>query len=104
MAGTQPFGVPVAPNESIVHGKLIKIDSGPDGVGAIWSVEVIESHTVDKLPNFAQAHIGEIISIYIHPGMKTSLAPGDHIQARVSFQGDETGGSFFLIDDDVSKL
>lgn len=104
VAGTQPFGVPAAPNESMLQGKLVRIDSGPDGMGSIWSVEVIASHDVDQLPNFTQAHIGETISIYIHPEMKTSLAPGDNIQARVSYHGDERGGAFFLIDDDVSKL
>lgn len=97
-------GVPAAPNESKVRGRIVDIEPGPEGIGSIWKVEVNESLDVGILPNFTRAYIGKVISIFIHPNMKETLKVSDWVEARISFQGDERCGAFFLIDDDVHKL
>jgi len=96
--------VSAVPNESTIHGKLIDMMSGPGGIGYIWKVKVDGSSDVDHLPNLTRGHIGEVITIYVHPGLTKQLAAADTIEARVSFQGNEQGGAFFLLDDDVRKL
>ena len=100
----RPRGVPTAPNESIVFGKLVEIEAGPDGVGSIWKVHVDETHDVDELRNLTRGHIGETIVIYVHPDMRKEFTAGDRVAVNVSFQGDERGGAFFLMGDKVRKL
>jgi hypothetical protein len=101
---TKGFNVTTIPNESKIHGQLIDITSGPGGMGYVWKVKVDGSSDVDNLPNLTRAHVGKIITIYVHPGLTKQLATADTIEARVSFQGDEQGGAFFLLGDDVRKL
>ena len=100
----RPFGVPAAPNESTIRGRLLDIQPGPEGLGFIWKVEVTESQDIDQLPNFTRPYVGQCLSIYVHPDMKKSVQEADLIEARLFFQGDESGGAFFLCDDDVRKL
>lgn len=100
----QPRGVPTAPNESIVCGKLVEIGAGPDGVGSTWKVHVDDSRNVGQLRNVAGARVGETIIIYVHPDMKKEFAAGDSVEVNVSFEGDERGGAFFLLGDKVRKL
>jgi hypothetical protein len=97
-------GVNVAPNESKVRGKIVKIEPGPEGVGSIWRIEVTETQDVNNLPNFARRHIGKVISVFVHPEMKKEVRESDLIEAQISFQGDERGGAFFLINDNVNRL
>ena len=104
MDNYQSRGVPTAPNESIVCGKLVEIGAGPDGMGCIWKVRVDEARDVGELPNFTRGRVGETILIYVHPGMRKEFKAGDTIEVTVSFQGDERGGAFFLMGDKVRKL
>lgn len=98
------YGVSAAPNEGRVRGKLLEVEAGPEGVGAIWKVTVSETEDVGKLPNFARDLVGKVISIYIHPYLKKKFSKFDSIDARISFQGDEKGGDFFLMGDDVHRI
>ena len=100
----QPRGVPTAPNESIVSGKIVEIGAGPEGMGKVWKVHVDESRDWDDLPNFTREHVGETIPIYVHPGMRKEFKVNDTVEFNVSFQGDESGGAFFLLDEKVRKL
>jgi hypothetical protein len=99
----KPYGVPAAPNESVIRGKLVQVRPAPGGAGSIWDVEVIESRDVEPLANFTRSRVGESIAVYVHPDLKKKLEPGDLIEARVFFQGDERIGVFFLKDDDVTR-
>ena len=101
---SQRFGVNVAPNESKIRGKIVKIDPGPEGLGSIWTIEVSETEDIDNLPNFARRHVGKLIPVLIHPEMKKEIKESDLIEAHITFQGDESGGEFFLIDDNVRHL
>lgn len=104
MDDQQPRGVPAAPNESIACGKLVEIGAGPDGMGSIWTVHVDEARDVGGLPNFTREHVGETITIYVHPDMKKEFKAGDTVEVNISFQGDERGGAFFLLGEKVHKL
>lgn len=100
----QPLRAPVAPNECKIRGTLTEVERGPEDLGFIWKVTVDETDDVNNLPNFARTHVGNSISIYVHPEMKQQLKAGNDIEAHVFFQGDEQGGAFFLANDDVRKL
>jgi hypothetical protein len=104
MRESKGFNVTAIPNESKIYGQIIDITSGPEGMGYVWKVKVDGSSDVNNLPNLTRIHIGKVITIYVHPGLKKQLVKADTIEARVSFQGDEQGGAFFLLDDDVRKL
>lgn len=104
MDDQQLRGVPAAPNESIVCGKLVEIRTGPDGVGSIWTVHVDEARDVGELPNFSRPHVGKSIVIYVHPEMRKEFEAGDTVEVNVSFQGDEHGGAFFLMGEKVRKV
>jgi hypothetical protein len=101
---SQRFGVNAAPNESKIRGKIVKIDPGPEGLGSIWTIEVSETEDIDNLPNFARRYVGKLISVLVHPEMKKEIKEFDIIEAHLTFQGDERGGEFFLIDDKVRHV
>lgn len=93
----------VTPNASKVRGKLISIKPEPDGYGSNWEIEVDHADNVGNLPNFARSHVGQIISVYVHPELKHDLMEKDKLEARVTYRGDERSGRFALIEDDVRK-
>ncbi|HKV11830.1 MAG TPA: hypothetical protein VJ725_27035 [Thermoanaerobaculia bacterium] len=98
------FRVPAAPNESVVRGRVVRIRPTPEGLGAIWDVELKEAEEVENLANLARSRVGETVSIYIHPDLKVKIRVEDFIEARILFQGDERGGAFFLKGQDVRPL
>lgn len=100
----QPSGVPVVPNASRVRGRLVRIKREPGARGSVWEITVDEARDVEGLPNFAQAHVGKIIQVYVHQELHHDLAERDSLEARIAFRGDERGGRFVLIEDDVRKL
>src|SRR5262252_3537267 len=99
-----PIGrVPTAPNESWVHGRVLAMRPDPTsfrGEGADWKLEVAAVEDVPGARNFARGRAGSVIDLFVPslpPGV--AVAVGDVIRARVSFQGDEHGGRFVLVDD-----
>jgi hypothetical protein len=99
-----PQGVPAAPNESIIQGEVLEVTPIPGGMGSICKVKLQEAHDVGKLSNLAQPHVGEVIEVYVHPKVKMRLKIGDRIETRISYMGDESGGSFFMKGSRVRKL
>lgn len=95
---------PMVPNASRVRGRLIGIEPEPDGNGANWEIALDEAQDVDGLPNFARAYTGQVIQVYVHPELQTDVSEKDRLEARVSYRGDERGGRFALVEDDVRKL
>jgi hypothetical protein len=70
------------------------------GEGADWKLEVAAVEDVPGARNFARGRAGSVIDLFVPslpPGV--DFAVGDVIRARVSFQGDERGGRFVLVDD-----
>lgn len=97
-------GISVVPNASQVRGMVKHIVPDGNGRGSIWEIAVDETCDVDGLPNFAQAYVGTTIHTYVHPKLHPPIAENDKVQARVAFCGDERGGRFVLIDDDIQRL
>jgi hypothetical protein len=104
MSGPRPAGVPAAPNASQIRGRLVGIEPNPEGPGSIWEIAIEEARDVEGMANFAQARVGQPIQVYVQPQLRHNLATADEIEARVTFRGDERGGSFFLIDESVRKV
>jgi hypothetical protein len=92
----------VAPNESWVFGRVLAIRPDPTsfrGEGADWKLEVTAVEDVPGARNFARGRIGSVIDLFVpSPPPGLDVAVGDVIRARVSFQGDERGGRFVLVD------
>ena len=95
--------VAAVPNAAIVRGRIRRIAADPAG-GTVWELAVETARDVPGMPNFAQAHVGQDLSVYVHPELSHDLAEGDRVQARVTFRGDERGGRFALAADDVRKV
>jgi hypothetical protein len=93
----------MAPNESWVHGRVLDIRPDPTsfrGEGADWKLQVLAVEDLPAARNFVRGHVGSVIDLFV-PSLPPGLgfAVGDVIRARVSFQGDERGGRFVLVDD-----
>lgn len=95
-------GVPAAPNQSRLRGRLTSVSPGPEA-SQVWQVQAETSEAVGGLADFVAARIGGPIEVIVPPG-GPSFAPPARIEARVSFQGDERGGAFFLLDQDARLL
>ncbi len=95
--------VPAAPNESVVRGKVLRVQPAPGGVGTVWDVEIQEAEDAGNLANLALSRVGECLPIYVHPDLKVEIKEGDLIEARIFFEGDERGGVFFLKGEDVHR-
>jgi hypothetical protein len=104
MIGPPKRQAPVVPNASRVHGKLVHIRPDPAGDGAIWELAVAEALDVDGLPNFVATATGQTISVYVHAGLRTAFREADLVEARVAYRGDQRGGRFALVEDDVRRL
>lgn len=103
MDDPKAYGVPAAPNESIVRGKVLRVQPAPGGVGTVWDVELKQAEDAGKLANLARSQVGQTLSIYVHPDLKVPIEAGDLIEARIFFEGDERGGAFFLKGQEVQK-
>jgi hypothetical protein len=100
----KPDAVRAAPNESRIRGRIINVAPGPEGVGQVWKVKVEGAEDVGPVANFGRGRVGEVISVLVHPYLKKRFSKSDLIEARVSFQGDEAGGDFFLMGEDIRRL
>ncbi len=104
MAEFRPSSVPVIPNASRVRGRILRIRPAPSGKGSIWEVSVDDAQSIGTSPNFVQPYIAKTIPVYVHPELGGDFAEMEAIEARVAFRGDEHGGRFVLVEDDVRKL
>ncbi len=100
----QRSGVPVVPNASLVRGRLERIEPEPGGSGSVWEIGVDGSDDVEGMPNFTRTRVGQKIQVYVHPQFPRTLKAKDTVEARVAYRGDERGGRFVLVDDQVRKL
>lgn len=96
--------VPVAPNECVIRGEINRVEPLAGGEGAVWNLTIKESTDIPGQRNLAKAHVASRVPVYVHPGIKAAVKPGDVVELRVSFQGDEHGAAFFLLGDDFRRL
>ena len=94
-------GVPAAPNESWIRGRVVSVRAAPGGTGAAWEIELTESRAEGSMADLARSRIGARITLYVHPGLRLRPRKGTTVEARVRFQGDETGGAFFVLGQDA---
>jgi hypothetical protein len=97
-------GVPAAPNECLVRGTINSVGPSPEGEGHVWKLKVEEAEDVDGMRNFARTRVGEEINVFVPPGESKSLKKGERVEAHISFEGDEHGGTFFLKEKGARKL
>src|SRR3954470_13138604 len=90
------YGVPAAPNESVVRGTINSVGPALEGEGHVWKLKVEETEDVEGMRNFARTRVGETVSVLVPPGEAKSIKKGDRVEARLSYEGDEHGGTFIL--------
>ena len=98
------YGVPAAPNECLVRGTINGVAPPPEGEGHVWKLKVEESDDVDGMRNFARTRVGDEISVFVPPGEAKGLKKGDRVEAHLSYEGDERGGTFVLKEKGARKL
>ena len=102
---SQPWAVPVAPNDSLVIGQVLGycvldsslLDITPKQVLYSLTLLVVESMDVPDMLNFTKTQIGKVIRAYSREPIGAELFETT-IQARVRFEGDERGGNFWIRD------
>ena len=97
-----PRPVPVVPNASRIRGRIVRQTAGEEG--ALWEISLDTAEDVEGMPNFAHSYVGQTIQVHLHPTLKTSVKQGDSVEARVAYRGDERGGRFAIVGDDVKKV
>ena len=103
MTQRRSHAVPVVPNASQIRGQLRQIRPEPEGCGAVWTIRVDEARDVDGMPNFARAYVGQPIEVYVHPELRPALAEQDSLEVRVAYRGDERGGRFVILNDELHQ-
>ncbi len=93
---------PVVPNASLVFGVLARIRPAPGG-DCVWEIDVTEARDVEGLANFVAPYRGKQLAVHVRAGLVSPVRELDVIEARVAFRGDERGGRFVLVGDNVRK-
>jgi hypothetical protein len=91
------------PNAARIRGKILHILPEADGFGAIWEVAIRDVQDVPGFTNFARSYRGDTVSLFVNPGLQARATAHDRIAAKVAFRGDERGGRFVVLDDDLRK-
>ena len=106
---SSPEGAPVAPNQTllIATGHCVwqvqasSLNIKPEMLIFIAEIEIIEAKDVEGFINNLTGQEGQTIKIF----SKTPIppdAPGRTIEALVTFKGDEHGGKYWVINDQLS--
>jgi hypothetical protein len=91
------------PNAGRIRGQVVGIQPEADGFGSTWEVSVQDVQDVPGFANFARNYLGRTLELFVHPGLKDRAAVHDNIAAKIAFRGDERGGRFVVLDDDLRK-
>lgn len=96
-----PARAPVMPNAGRIRGEIVRILPEADGFGSTWKVSVQDVQDVAGFANFARNYLGRTLELFVHPGLENQAAVHDNIAAKIAFRGDEHGGRFVVLDDDL---
>jgi hypothetical protein len=91
------------PNAGRIRGEILHVLPEADRFGAVWQVAIRDVQDVPGFTNFARSYLGNTISLFVHPGLQDRATAHDRIAAKVAFRGDERGGRFVVLDDDLQK-
>ncbi len=97
-------GMPVIPNASLVRGRLLSVKPDPSGRGFQWAIVVEEARDIAGMPNFVREYVGKTISVHVQPEVKPGLVAHDLLEARLAYRGDERGGLFITVGDEIRKV
>ncbi len=100
----QNFNVQAAPNESKIQGKIVKIKKDLESMAEIWQVKIEKSFDVKGMLNFTKSRLGDSIKIYVPLDKESKFKEGNFIEAIVTYQGDETGGVFFIAGNNIKLV
>ncbi len=100
---------PVAPNQTLLKGTVrcvwemqaSTLNIQPEMPIYIAEVEIVEANDVAGFMNQLTGQAGQIIKIF----SKTPIPPdaaGQTIEVQVAFSGDETGGNYWVVGDQLS--
>jgi hypothetical protein len=94
---------PVMPNAGRIRAQVLRIQPEADGFGSTWEVSVQDVKDVPGFANFARSYLDSTLALYVHSGLQGRAAVHDTIAAEIAFRGDERGGRFVVLDDDLQK-
>ncbi len=88
--------VPAIKNFSLVSGKVVGVapDASNPAVVRV-TVSVVSTSQVEGFPSFTDDKVGKEIEILLDSSLASTVAAGDSVQVKVSYRGDESGGSFY---------
>ena len=98
-----PARAPVMPNAGRIRGQVVSVRPEADGRGTTWEVAIRDVQDVPGMANFARSYQGGTVALFVHPGLTGRAGVHDTITAKVAFRGDEHGGRFVVVDDDLHK-
>ena len=84
----------VAPNDSLVKGKIIQNVETSLKNSVPIKLEIIESQDIDELANFTKNKIGQTIDVIFPDANETQLIKDSIIDVKIQYLGDERGGKF----------
>jgi hypothetical protein len=93
--------VQAAPNGSRISGTVAAVESLDDSV--LITVRVDSAESVGTLANFAHRYVGRTLKMQ-SALQAQCIRPGDRIVARVSFEGNDSGGGFVSLASQLCKL
>ena len=84
----------VAPNDSLVKGKIIQNVETSLKNSVPIKLEIIKSQDIDELANFTKNKIGQTIDVIFPDANETQLIKDSIIDVKIQYLGDERGGKF----------
>lgn len=97
--GYPPAAAPAVENQSKVTAKLIEAAPGPDNSGLTrLHVQVLSSEALNGMPDFTSKLINQEADLYVQTEQMPQMSPGDQFSATVSYNGDENGGKYMVVE------
>lgn len=103
MSSTNSIPVAMAPNESLISARVVSTQSEPDGHGQTVRLTVLDSQSIDELPNLTRSIVGQTVPFYLSES-RLLLRAGDRIEAKATYRGGPSGGRYSILPDDIRKI
>ncbi len=88
--------VPAIKNFSLVSGSVTSVTPDDSNSAVVHvKVNVISTSHVESFPSFTDDKVGQEIEILLDSSLASTVAAGDSVQVKVTYRGDESGGSFY---------
>ncbi len=88
--------VPAIKNYSLVAGSVTKIEPDASNSAVLrLTLNVTSSSHVEGFASFTDDKVGQEMVILVDSSLVGAAAAGDPVQVKVTYRGDERGGSFY---------